>query len=181
MLTQGESASTGEKHPKFLALDLVFDRHGEIPNLVIPPACSRSPSPIENTSVFTRAGEGPELTVRSDNTSDYFVFSEVFERLSYEVPLAFEPRSILDFGANNGMTAIYFQKRYANSEIACVEPVPENVSLLQADLARNGVRARVFEAAITAERGPVTIIQSRAHYGSKVARIDLVGALMGRH
>lgn len=48
----------------------------------------------------------------------------------YWLPELFQPKSILDIGANIGITSILYSKKYPNSTIHSFEPHPENFSLL---------------------------------------------------
>jgi FkbM family methyltransferase len=109
------------------------------------------------------------LHLRSNNGADAFVHSEVFEHQYYRLPLRFAPATILDLGANIGLSAIYFARNYPGSRLACVEPVPENVRLLLRNLKDNAVEAEVIAAAVDAEDGVVAMERGRADYGHKIA------------
>jgi FkbM family methyltransferase len=64
-------------------------------------------------------------------TSDVGTFEEVFLMRHYDLPFAgFEPRHILDLGANIGYASIYFAARWPQAHILAVEPVPSNLDLL---------------------------------------------------
>src|SRR6202020_2027458 len=95
--------------------------------------------------------------LRANNGADAFVHSEVFEHKYYRLPLRFAPATILDLGANIGLSAIYFARCYPESRIACGEPVPENARLLIRNLRDNAVEAEVLAAAIDAQNGVVAI------------------------
>src|SRR5580693_7464158 len=109
------------------------------------------------------------LHLRANNGADAFVHSEVFENQYYRLPLRFAPATILDLGANIGLSAIYFARRYPGSRLACVEPVPDNVRLLIRNLKDNAVEAEVIAAAIDAKDGVVAMERSAADYGHKIA------------
>lgn len=110
------------------------------------------------------------LNVRSNGGADAFIHSEIFGHQYYRLPLASAPRTILDLGANIGLAAIYFSRMYPQAEIACVEPFPDNVRLLQANLKLNGVRGRVFPAAIDIKDGCVGVELHPQDYGHKIAK-----------
>ncbi len=118
--------------------------------------------PIGNVHVIVRDNQG----------SDAFVFSEVFDHCYYDFPLPFSPKTILDLGANAGFTAIFFARKYPAAELACVEPMPENVQLLRKNLALNRVEARVFPAAIAVKNGCIQMEIAEKDYGHKVAGIS---------
>ena len=54
----------------------------------------------------------------------------------YWLPPQFEPRSILDLGANIGIASIDFALRYPQASIIAVEPVAANFQLLQKNISR---------------------------------------------
>jgi FkbM family methyltransferase len=109
------------------------------------------------------------LHLRANNGADAFVHSEVFENQYYRLPLRTAPATILDLGANIGLTAIYFARLYPESRIACVEPMPENLKLLIRNLRENAVEAVVIAAAIDAKDGVVAMEYGAADYGHKIA------------
>jgi len=109
------------------------------------------------------------LHLRANNGADAFVHSEVFECQYYRLSLRSAPATILDLGANIGLSAIYFARRYPQSRIACVEPVPENLKLLIRNLRDNTVEADVIAAAIDAKDGVVAIERGAADYGHRIA------------
>jgi len=112
---------------------------------------------------------GVRLHLRSNNGADAFVHSEVFENQYYRLPLRFAPATILDLGANIGLSAIYFARCYPESRIACVEPMPENVRLLIRNLKENAIEADVIAAAIDVKDGVVAIERGAADYGHRIA------------
>jgi len=118
-------------------------------------------SPIGDLSVF----------VRDNGGADAFIMSEVFDHRYYEFDLPSSPRTILDLGANAGFTALFFARAYPQAEIACVEPMTDNVELLQQNLALNNVKAAVFPAAISIEDGSLEMASDSNDYGHKVAHI----------
>lgn len=65
--------------------------------------------------------------------NEMLVFYEIFEQHVYDVPLAFEPRVILDLGSFIGLSPLFFALRYPNASVYCVEPNPKNFL----DLCRN--------------------------------------------
>ena len=109
------------------------------------------------------------LHLRSNSGADAFVHSEVFEHQYYRLPLRFAPATILDLGANIGLSAIYFARCYPESRIACVEPMPGNLKLLIRNLRENAVEAEVIAAAIDAKDGVVAMEYGAADYGHKIA------------
>jgi FkbM family methyltransferase len=121
--------------------------------------CFRYPAPVGSVC----------LHLRSNNGADAFIHSEVFEQQYYRLPLRSTPATILDLGANIGLSAIYFARLYPGSRLACVEPVPENVRLLIRNLKDNAVEAEIIAAAIDFKDGVVAMERGAADYGHKIA------------
>lgn len=64
-------------------------------------------------------------------TSDQGVFGQIFIKKEYDIKLSFEPKVILDGGANIGLFSVYFKNRYPNSTIIAVEPDEDNFEMLK--------------------------------------------------
>ncbi|WP_290599682.1 FkbM family methyltransferase [Anabaena sp. AL93] len=120
------------------------------------------------------------LSVRDNGGSDAFIFSEVFDHCYYNLPLPFQPKTILDLGANAGFTAIFFARQYPSAEIACVEPIPGNVELLCKNLELNNIQAQVFQSAIAVTDGFLEMELDANDYGHKVAGIEYGKKLTGK-
>jgi FkbM family methyltransferase len=103
----------------------------------------RYPQPVGHIRLLVRANAG----------ADAFIHGEVFGHEYYRLPLATPPATILDLGANIGLTAVYFSRLYPDAQLACVEPIPPNLRLLKKNLELNAVRATVIAAAIDVEDG----------------------------
>jgi FkbM family methyltransferase len=112
---------------------------------------------------------GIRLLLRANAGSDRFIYSEVFEHQCYRVPVARRPATILDVGANIGLSAIYLARCFPGAHLACVEPAPENLRLLARNLELNGVEADVIPAAVDVKEGKVWLERSRLDYGHKIA------------
>jgi FkbM family methyltransferase len=63
-------------------------------------------------------------------TSDARVCHEVMLQKEYELAGSFEPRTIVDVGANCGMTSVFFANQYPAARIWALEPEPSNYSAL---------------------------------------------------
>ena len=64
-------------------------------------------------------------------TTDYDTYEHVFVLKEYDFPIPFEPKLIVDGGANIGMSALYFARRFPQARIVSIEPDPANCALLQ--------------------------------------------------
>jgi FkbM family methyltransferase len=111
------------------------------------------------------------LTVRCNGGSDAFIFSEVFQHRYYDFDLATPPVTVLDLGANIGLAALFFARKYPQARIACVEPIPGNLAILQANLDSNGVSAQVFAKAVTVDDQSALMLMSKTDFGHKVSGV----------
>lgn len=64
---------------------------------------------------------------------------------------------VLDLGAHVGASAVQFASRWPDATIVCVEPNPETFAYLERNVAQNGVRAVLHEAAVGAADGQTTL------------------------
>lgn len=64
-------------------------------------------------------------------TSDIPTFHQIFTFRDYDIPLPFEPKNIIDAGANVGFAAVYFTNKYPQARIACIEPEQSNFEVLR--------------------------------------------------
>lgn len=60
--------------------------------------------------------------------------TEVFFAKSCDFIADTKSPTIIDCGANNGITALFFKKKYPKAKITCVEPVPNTFKLLEKNL-----------------------------------------------
>jgi len=79
---------------------------------------------------------GRRVTVRA-NTSDLACLEKVFIGQEYQLPAGlhpespFQPRLIVDAGANIGMATLYFAHAFPSAKIVAVEPETSNFELLR--------------------------------------------------
>jgi len=64
-------------------------------------------------------------------TSDVRIFDFIFTHKEYDIELGFEPKVIIDAGANIGLTAIFYSNKYPSSKIISIEPEQSNYNLLK--------------------------------------------------
>jgi FkbM family methyltransferase len=73
--------------------------------------------------------------IRVNNVADSATFNEVILRKEYLIPISFQPKRIIDGGANIGLTSIFFANQYPEAEIISFEPEAGNYALLQENTA----------------------------------------------
>ena len=66
-----------------------------------------------------------------NNPYDFATFEEVLLKEEYDIDLSFEPLTIIDGGANIGLTSIYFANKYPKAQIVSVEPETGNFEMLR--------------------------------------------------
>lgn len=66
-----------------------------------------------------------------DNPYDFATLEEVVLKEEYDIELSFEPRTIIDGGANIGLTSIFFANKYPDAQIVSVEPEAGNFQMLR--------------------------------------------------
>jgi len=64
-----------------------------------------------------------------NNGTDPGIFGQVFIDRQYEYPISFEPKTILDLGANTGLSALYFADRFSKAKIVGLEIDEENFKI----------------------------------------------------
>ncbi|MFJ4185178.1 FkbM family methyltransferase [Kitasatospora sp. NPDC089509] len=109
-----------------------------------------------------RGGTAVRCHFRTD-LSDLFVLRETFVQQIYRFPYAEhlgQVTRILDLGSNIGLSPLYFAHLFPSAEIVCVEPVPGNTRLVQANRDRNGFGWRIEHKAVAAQPGQVTLYTS---------------------
>ncbi|MBW4620828.1 MAG: FkbM family methyltransferase [Cyanosarcina radialis HA8281-LM2] len=94
-----------------------------------------------------RCANGITLTYRL-NRGDLQSIREVFLQESYRLPFSFQPRSLVDLGANIGITSVWFSRHYPIQKLIAIEPNPANAEILRRNLLNNKINASVIEAAI---------------------------------
>jgi FkbM family methyltransferase len=137
----------------------------------------------------TMAG-GSVLSYRC-NRGDIQTLREVWLDRCYRLPRGVPTASVLDLGANIGLTSVWLAARYPVRRLIAVEPDPDNAELARVNLAVNGVAGGVIEAAVSPEPG-ITYLQrgrqpntGRSHVGGglpvpAVTPQELLGRLGGR-
>lgn len=78
----------------------------------------------------------------SDLEVIYKILLKGGRKAEYYVPEAVRPHVIWDIGANIGAASLYFAERFPQAEIHCFEPVSENFSVLERNVAaHSAIRA----------------------------------------
>ena len=109
--------------------------------------------PAEDISVQLRSG-----------TSDVAVFNQVFVEREYDLPhLPEEAKTIIDLGANIGLTSIFFALKYRRANILSVEPDSDNFLKLVANISRLGNRIKPLKGAAWSRNGNLSLVKQGAN------------------
>lgn len=124
--------------------------------------CRSAPS-SERTLVF-RLRSGASLVVPADPRAAWPAFETAvrdvyrFRRLDVRHGFA----ALVDVGAHVGAATVAFHERFPHAAALCVEPSPAARRLLEANLARNGIRATVLAAAVGGREGTARLLSASA-------------------
>jgi FkbM family methyltransferase len=98
----------------------------------------------------------PQMTVCIRmNGADYVPVEEILLGNTYP-GIDGEICTILDLGGNIGMASLLFSTRYPAAQICTVEPIPQNLEILNNNMSLNRVRTVVVPAAVAAQDGRTT-------------------------
>jgi FkbM family methyltransferase len=64
-------------------------------------------------------------------TSDSVLFKQIFYSGEYDIPISFEPRYIIDAGANIGFFSILLSNKFSDVEVVAIEPEESNFQMLK--------------------------------------------------
>ncbi len=126
---------------------------------------------MRNRERTVRLRNGITLTYRL-NRGDMQSVREVWYDHVYRLPFESSVETVVDLGANIGLSSVYFAKHYAATTIVAVEPDPANVRLLRRNLGQNGIAASVVEAAIGPTDG---MLRFSNHVDSNLGRASSEG------
>ncbi len=86
------------------------------------------------------------------NGYDCALVEEIFTENAYALETG-SVRRIIDLGANIGLASLFLAKRYPDAQICCVEPIPDNLSVLRRNIEENKLSIRAIAAAVGARDG----------------------------
>lgn len=129
-----------------------------------------------SSAIFTvRIARWPNpVYVRGGKSSDTTVLYELLVADEYAMLdlLGSAPATILDGGANVGLTAAYFLYRSPSAKLIAVEPFPDTFNVCQRNLAPFGDRAVALRAAIWSHAGRVCLEPESEEWLNKVRAAD---------
>jgi len=107
------------------------------------------------------------------NKGDLHSIREVWFDEAYRLPFEDPSGTLLDLGANIGLTSVWLARRYSIEQVIAVEPDRNNAMLAQRNLELNAIKSEVLEAAIGPHEGTARFESSRI---SNLGRLSEEGA-----
>jgi FkbM family methyltransferase len=100
-----------------------------------------------------------EFEVFSANKDECLdIAQEIFENHEYLFSSSTPSPTIIDCGSHIGLATLYFKKLFPLAKITCIEPIPENFTLLQKNIEANHLHTvSLINAAISDKTGRAVI------------------------
>lgn len=76
----------------------------------------------------------PSGVLIRNNPSDHSVFTQIFILEEYNIKIDNEIKTIVDCGANIGLSSLFFLSKYPNATLIAIEPEKNNFNLLRRNL-----------------------------------------------
>ena len=109
---------------------------------------------------------GADLSLRIDD-SDIRVFKQIFVDNEYDsLNLPETAKTIIDLGANIGLSALFFIKKFPDSHIVAVEPDAVNFSIMEKNLEKFSKSISFLQAAIWPTDGEVSLVEEDDDHAS---------------
>lgn len=109
---------------------------------------------------------GADLSLRIDD-SDIRVFKQIFVDNEYDsLNLPETAKTIIDLGANMGLSALFFIKKFPASRIVAVEPDAVNFSIMEKNLEKFSKSISFLQAAIWPTDGEVSLVEEDDDHAS---------------
>jgi len=106
------------------------------------------------------------------NKGDLHSIREVWFDEAYRLPFDDPSGTLLDLGANIGLTSVWLAKKYPIESVIAVEPDRSNAILARRNLDLNAIKSEVLEAAIGPHEGTVGFESSQV---SNLGRVSEKG------
>lgn len=111
---------------------------------------------------------------------DFFILHEIFGTQPYWIPLTHvreEAQTVVDLGANIGMTTLYLHEWLPRADFLCVEANPHNVRLLRENTSQVDARIDIVEGAISNRSGTEWFETQGPAWGTALTRRDAEGSV----
>jgi len=96
------------------------------------------------------------------NSSDIGIFNQIFIEKEYNIKLSFEPKFIVDAGANIGLTSLFFAQKFPLAKIVSLEPEMENFKNLKFNT-KNWLEVIPLNKALWSKDATISLIKSSSY------------------
>lgn len=79
--------------------------------------------------------DGSMCAINVDDVSLFWALKDVFIDREYDIELTYEPKIIVDLGANIGISTLFFAAKYPQAKIHAFEPNPQTFEVLERNVA----------------------------------------------
>ncbi len=111
---------------------------------------------------------GPAVRLRS-HTTDISVLKELLVGDSYEpLPAQADVHTVVDLGANVGLSFRWLRARYPHARFVCVEPEPGNLAILEANVRAVDPEAIIHAACIGGRERRVALTTTSGEWGFRM-------------
>jgi FkbM family methyltransferase len=126
-----------------------------------------TPEPITVTVDLNTLG--PKVTLRS-HTTDISVLKELLVGDSYEpLPADLEVETVVDLGANVGLSYRWLRARYPRARFVCVEPDPGNLEILRANVRAVDDQAVIHGLCVGGRERRVALATTSGEWGFRMS------------
>ena len=105
---------------------------------------------------------------------DIDIFYEIFFKKIYALPRVEKAavKTVVDLGANIGLSALYFLQQYPQAQVICIEPDASNFEMLQKNFSQEikTGKVKVLQEAAMGTDGFVSFESADAKYNSRVTQ-----------
>jgi len=111
---------------------------------------------------------GPSVRLRS-HTTDISVLKEILVGDSYTpLPADRNVKSVVDLGANIGLSFRWLRTRYPGAQFVCVEPDPGNLEILRANVRAVDPSASIHAACVGGHEREVHLVSGDGEWGFRM-------------
>jgi FkbM family methyltransferase len=111
---------------------------------------------------------GPSVTLRS-HTTDISVLKELLVGNSYEpLPADLDVETVVDLGANVGLSYRWLRSRYPRARFICVEPDPGNLEILRANVRAVDDRTVIHGVCVGGRERRVALATTSGEWGFRM-------------
>jgi FkbM family methyltransferase len=108
---------------------------------------------------------GPGVKLRS-HTTDIFVLKEILaDDILHALPADPSVQTVVDLGANTGLSYRWLHQRYPQAKFVCVEPDAGNAAVLRENVAASNGHCRIVPACIGAYERTVGLHSESGEWG----------------